>query len=486
MMEEKEKFSLSNWELVSVNPNDKNWGWTDLFCLWGNLILSVVGFSLIASLYLLYDLNFFIVLSGSLIASLLVYIFANLISKPSQRHGIPFPVILRTSMGINGARYIAMLRGVVGIFMFGVQTFFISKSIGYLIRISIHSIDNNILNNDIFLLFFMGMNIIDLFAFIFTLLIQFWLFSYGQSRYKIFVNFSAMFVYFGLTLFLIIIVSENFHALSNSFKLTFDVDNVIARKNIIPLLSVAGTIFAYFSVVIVSLGDFSRYVKTESELNKGNLTIFLNLILFSVLSISIVLGVDIILTKNMIQIDQLITNPTDIIAKFDNTFLTIVAIVFILFSSSSTNLIANYVPSQNALINFLPKNLSLKSSGFFIIFSGFFIGLFWLPILSQIGILSIVDTIGCFFGPIFGIMIIDYYQIKNKKIINKDIFSSNNKSSYFYSNGWQIKGIYSLLIGFIFSASTIWNPELRDFQSFSWIIGSIVSAITYYLLASRK
>ena len=155
MMEEKEKFSLSNWELVSVNPNDKNWGWTDLFCLWGNLILSVVGFSLIASLYLLYDLNFFIVLSGSLIASLLVYIFANLISKPSQRHGIPFPVILRTSMGINGARYIAMLRGVVGIFMFGVQTFFISKSIGYLIRIGIHSIDNNILNNDIFLLFFM-------------------------------------------------------------------------------------------------------------------------------------------------------------------------------------------------------------------------------------------------------------------------------------------------------------------------------------------
>ncbi len=486
MMEEKEKFSLTNWELVSVNPNDKNWGWLDLFCLWGNLILSVVGFSLIASLYLSYDLNFLIVLFGSLIASFLIYIFANLISKPSQKHGIPFPVILRTSMGVRGAKYVAMLRGMVGVFMFGVQTFFISKSIGYLIRIFIYSVDNNVLNNDLFLLFYMGMNVIDLIAFIFTLLIQFWLFGYGQSRYRSFINFSAFFVYFGLILFLIIIISENFNALSNSFKLTFNIDNVIAKKNIVPLISVIGTIFAYFSVIIVSLGDFSRYIKNESELKKGNLTIFLNLIFFSILSISIVLGVDIILTKNMIQIDQLLTNPTDIISKFDNTFLTIVALVFILFASTSTNLIANYIPSQNAFINFLPKNLSLKSSGLLIILIGFFIGLFWLPILSQIGVLSIVDTIGCFFGPIFGIMIIDYYQIRNKEIINKDIFSSSDKSAYFYSNGWQIKAIYSLLIGFIFAASTIWNSELRFLQSFSWLIGSLLSGITYYLLANRE
>jgi NCS1 family nucleobase:cation symporter-1 len=31
-------------------------------------------------------------------------------------------------MGIVGAKYVALLRGVVAIFMFGVQTFFLSKS----------------------------------------------------------------------------------------------------------------------------------------------------------------------------------------------------------------------------------------------------------------------------------------------------------------------------------------------------------------------
>ena len=484
MIQENKNNQLVNWELVSINPNNKTWNWKDLFCFWGNTVQGIVGFSLIASLYLVYDLNFLIVFFGCIIASFLVYVFANLIGKPSQKHGIPFPVILRTSMGVNGARYVALLRGLVGIFMFGVQTFFISKSIGYLIRISIFSLDNNFLDQEIFLTFYMGMNIVDGIALIITLLIQYWIFSKGQSVNQSFINFSALFVYFGMILFLIIIVSENFYELSSSLKLTLNIDNAIAKSNIIPLVTVIGSMFAYFSIIVVNFGDFSRYVKDENELNKGNLSLILNLVLFSFLTILIVLGVDIILTKNMVQLNLLLTSPTDIIGKFDNIYLTIIALLFILFASASTNLIANYIPSQNALLNFLPKNLSLKSSGILITILGFFIGVFWLPVLSQIGILSIVDTIGSFFGPIFGIMIADYYLIKNKHFVNKDIFSSISESTYYYSGGWQIKGIYSMIIGFIFAASTIWNPNLVFLQSFSWLIGALVSWITYYLLAS--
>ena len=86
MIQQKENFPLKNWEIVSINPNNKNWNWKDLFCFWGNNVQSVIGFSLIASLYLVYNLNFLTVLIGCLIASFLVYIFANLIGKPSQKH----------------------------------------------------------------------------------------------------------------------------------------------------------------------------------------------------------------------------------------------------------------------------------------------------------------------------------------------------------------------------------------------------------------
>ena len=485
MIQQKEKFPLTNWEIVSINPSAKNWTWKDLFCLWGNAIQSVIGFSLIASLYLIYDLNVIIVFLGTLIASLLVYFFSNLIGKPSQKYGLPFPVILRLSAGVNGARYLALLRALVGIFMFGVQTFFISKSIGYLIRITIFKIDPNFLNEDIFLFFYMGLNLIDVISLLVTLLLQFFIFSNGIDKNRTFIIFSALFVYFGLILFLIIIISENSEELFSSFSLALNTENIISRANLVPLLSITGTMFAYFSILIMNFGDFSRYVKDENELNKGNISLIINLVLFSLASILIVLGSDIILVKNLVEVESLLTNPTDIIGKFDNTLLTVVALIFILFATASTNLIANYIPSQNALLNFLPKNLSLKSSGVLIIFLGFFIGFFWLSLLSQIGILSIIDTVGAFFGPIFGLIVADFYLIKNKQIVNKDIFSSIPSSSYHYSNGWQIKGLYAILIGFIFSSSTIWNVNLNFLQSFSWIIGAVFSSITYYLLASK-
>ncbi|MDA7756227.1 cytosine permease [Candidatus Pelagibacter sp.] len=111
--------------------------------------------------------------------------------------------------------------------------------------------------------------------------------------------------------------------------------------------------------------------------------------------------------------------------------------------------------------------------------------MFWLTLLSQIGILSFIDTFAAFFGSIFGIMAVDYYLVKKKFIDNKDIFSLEKNGLYFYSNGWHIKAIYSLVLGFIFAASTIWNDNLMNFHFLSWIIGAFISSLTYYLLVSK-
>ena len=150
MIQEKDKLSLTNWNIVSINPKEKDWNWTDLFCIWANSTQSIIGFSLFASLYILYDINFFLVFCSSIVAILLIYFFSNLISRPSQKYGLPFPVILRISTGVIGAKYISLLRGLVGLFMFGVQTFFISKSIGYLLRIAFYTTDPTLLNKEVF------------------------------------------------------------------------------------------------------------------------------------------------------------------------------------------------------------------------------------------------------------------------------------------------------------------------------------------------
>ena len=481
----KSKNNLINWELVSINPNDKKWNWIDLFCFWGINIQSIIAFSLITSLYLVYDLNIAVVFAGSLIGSLLVYLFVNLIGRPSQIHGIPFPVLLRTSLGFKGAKYFALLRGLVGIFMFGIQTYFLSKAFSYLIRITFFSIDSTILDQDIFLVFLLGLNLIDWISLLLSIFFQFFLFSKSHKFNKLLINFSAILVYLGIVFFFLVILLFEYSDVTDAFLDIFVYKSIFIKSNIAPLITVAGTIFAYFSIVIVNFGDFSRYVSSENDLKKGNLSLLLNLILFSILAIFIVVGSDVILNKNLENMEIIFTNPTDIIGKFDNTIITVIALFFIVIASVSTNMIANYIPAQNSLLNFIPSKLNLKSSGFIIAFLGFLIGIFWLPLLSQVGILSFVDTVGSFFGPIFGIIIVDYYLIKEKNIINKDIFSSSNEGAYYFSNGWHIKGVYSVLIGFIFSASTIWNENLMTYHSFSWIIGAFISSLTYYLLVSK-
>ena len=485
MNHNKTKYSLSNWELVSVNPNDKNWDWKDLFFYWGINIQSIIAFSLIGSLYLVYELNVFVVLFGSLIGSVFVYFFANLIGKPSQKYGLPFPVILRSSLGIKGAKYFSLLRGLVGLFMFGIQTYFISKLFSYAIRIFIYSFDSTILDQDIFLIFFLGLNVIDWTAFIFALVLQIFLFAKSHHFNRSIIRFSAITVYSGMLLFCLIVLLYDVKTVSLAFVDIFSISNIFDKNNIAPLITVAGTIFAYFSLTIVNYGDFTRYVKNENELQKGNLSLILNLLVFSFFAVFIVIGSDIFLNKNLENMERILTNPTDIVGKIGNIQITVIVLFFIIFASASTNLIANYIPTQNVLLNFLPEKLNIKSAAIIISTLGFIIGILWLPFLSQLGILAFIDTIGSFFGPLFGVMVVDYYLVKKDYLNNKDIFMLNNDSIYFYSNGWHIKAIYALILGFIFSSSTIWNESLMSFQSYSWLVGAFISSLTYHLLTNK-
>ena len=485
MSQQKSKKTLVNWNLVTVNPTNKVWNWTDLFCFWGVNIQSIIGFSLIASLYIIYDLNTFVVLFGTIFASILIYFFSNLIGKPSQKFGLPFVVLLRSSLGFRGAKYFGSLRCLVGIFMFGIQTFFLSKALGYLIRIGLFSYDKAILEFDFFLIFFLGMDLIDWASISLSMIVQLILFSLGMNFNKKIINFSAIFVYLGMLIFFFGVLLSDVKFTTNAFLNTLSLDNFIDKNNLAPFITVTGTIFAYFSIVILSFGDFSRYVKNEKELKKGNLSLILNLLIFSFFALFIVIGADAFLKQSPDNLDKIFTNPTDIIGKLDDLLITVLALLFILIASVSTNLIANFIPSQYSLINVFPSFLSLKSSSFIIAILAFVIGVFWLTFLSQIGILAFVDTIAAFFGPLFGVMITDYHLIKKGKLNNKDIYSLETNGSYYFSGGWHVKGVYSLILGFIFSASTIWNSNFMSLQSFSWIIGALVSSITYYLLAKE-
>ena len=119
-------------------------------------------------------------------------------------------------------------------------------------------------------MFFFGLNPLDWFSLLITLLIQFYLFTKGPQINKAFLKFSALFVYFGLTIFFIMVIGENYNELVKSLILSTKIPNPIAKENLSPLFYVTGTMFTYFSILVVSYGDFSRYAKNKKEMYSQN------------------------------------------------------------------------------------------------------------------------------------------------------------------------------------------------------------------------
>src|SRR5579863_4208974 len=123
---------LYNHDLAPVAPAGRTWGVFSIFAMWMSDVHSVGGYTFAASLFLL-GISGWQVLLALTIGILVVYVLMNWVGKPSLRHGIPFPVMARVSMGVMGANLAALIRGVVGIVWYGVQTYFASKAVATLL-----------------------------------------------------------------------------------------------------------------------------------------------------------------------------------------------------------------------------------------------------------------------------------------------------------------------------------------------------------------
>ncbi len=119
---------LYSQDLAPTAPEGRTWGVFSLFAMWMSDVHSVGGYTFAASLFFL-GLTGWEVLISMIIGITAVYFLMNLIGRPSLKYGIPYPVVARMSFGIMGANLAAVLRGIVGIVWYGVQTYFASKAV---------------------------------------------------------------------------------------------------------------------------------------------------------------------------------------------------------------------------------------------------------------------------------------------------------------------------------------------------------------------
>lgn len=90
------------------------------------------GYTFAAGLFFL-GLTGWEVFVALIVGITVVYFLMNLTGIAGQRHGIPYPVLARISFGVFGANIPALIRAVIAIFWYGIQTWLASVAVQVLL-----------------------------------------------------------------------------------------------------------------------------------------------------------------------------------------------------------------------------------------------------------------------------------------------------------------------------------------------------------------
>ena len=117
---------LTNADLAPLRT--QSWGAYNIFAFWMSDVHSVGGYVTAGSLFML-GLSSWQVLVSLLIGISIVHLFCNLVAKPSQATGVPYPVICRSVFGVLGANVPAIIRGLIAVAWYGIQTYLASVAL---------------------------------------------------------------------------------------------------------------------------------------------------------------------------------------------------------------------------------------------------------------------------------------------------------------------------------------------------------------------
>ena len=295
-----------------------------------------------------------------------------------------------------------------------------------------------------------------------------------------FLNIVGPFVYVVMIALLIVLWQKADGQLLSSANSIFQHADASFNSEITGFIAIVGTMVAYFSAVMINFSDFSRYVRDRKSVTFGNLIgLPLNMIIFSALALLITAGATVVY-------GELLTNPTAIVEKADNTLLSIIAAVTFFAATVGINLVANFIPAVNGISNLAPSKISFKKAGMITSAFALVIGALWTSFISQVGIGGFVNTLGATLAPLYGIMIADYYFFRKQKLQVKELYDSSAASRYYFTNGWNKTALIAFFVSAIFSIATVWVEALAALSGYAWILGAILGALLYVVLSKNR
>jgi NCS1 family nucleobase:cation symporter-1 len=241
------------------------------------------------------------------------------------------------------------------------------------------------------------------------------------------------------------------------------------------LFAVAAIWVTYFSALYLNFCDFSRYGKNKDAVRIGNLWgLPINLVLFS-----LVAGITTIAAYDVYG--EVLIHPEHISAKFDSWFLATLAALTFAVATLGINVVANFVSPAFDFSNVFPRHISFKKGGYI----AALIALALYPFAPwESGAAAFVSAIGATMGPIFGVMMVDYYLIRKGEVDVEALYREDGE--FRFQGGWHVNALIAAGIGAMFSSIlpsfTNWLPSW--WGVYGWFFGVAIAGAIYYVLRS--
>ena len=464
--------ALYNEDLAPAR--ERNWGVFSLFNVWTSDVHSLWGYYLAASLFLLCGtfVNFLIAIG---LGSLVIFFLMNLVGYAGVKTGVPYPVLARASFGVFGANVPALVRAIVACFWYGAQTAAASGAIVALLT-----------RTDMFKAFnanthFLGHSGLEVICFLVVWALQLLVIRRGMETVRRFQDWAGPAVW---VMMLILAIGLLIKAGGFSLDHGIPQDVLLAKTkeagvpgepgSASALAAVAATWITYFAALYLNFCDFSRYAPDKATVRKGNLWgLPINLLLFS-----LVAGITTIAAFKVYG--EVLIHPDQISAKFESWFLAALAALTFAVATLGINVVANFVSPAFDFSNGFPKAIDFRKGGYI----AALIALVLYPFAPWEGnAAGFVGAIGSTMGPLFGVIMVDYYLIAKSEVNVPELYRENGE--YRYQGGFNVVAFIAAAVGALFSSilpnfTTLLPPW---WGVYGWFFGVAIAGVAYYLLS---
>lgn len=394
-------------------------------------------------------------------------------------YGIPFPVYCRAAFGTHGANVPALLRALVACGWFGIQTWIGGEAIHKILAVFVPSLGGAAHNA-------LGITLPQLVCFLFFWLINMFVIYKGIDSIRVLLNFKAPLL-IGLGLLLLAWA----HQAAGGFgpilsqPSAFDAGQPQSGQFWSYFFPALTGMVGFWATLSLNIPDFSRYAHSQKDQVLGQVIgLPATMALYSFIGVAVTSATTILFKKP-------IWDPVDVVTRFSNPAILVVAMIGVCIATLATNIAANVVSPANDFAHLSPRRISFRMGG---LITGI-IGILMMPwklLASPTGyIFTWLIGYGALLGPIGGILIADYYVWRRRKL---DLFALYHENGeYRFTNGYSIAALLALALailpnlpGFLATVGAVdvgsVNPLFISLYKYAWFVGFFI-AFAIYLLA---